>query len=211
LALLRGELHFSYTLMGVYTAIWSVGTVLTGLAYASVARRVPRPTLVWASAALATSGATLFVTGSNVALTLAGAGVLGLGGTTLLTVIQTVLSDEHGTRRDRALTEANIGAAACAVLAPLTLGALSGGPAGWRSAFALPAVGLAALYERYRRQPLPTGSTHAGTHGRGRLPVAAWLLAGVAAPAWAWSSASSTSVPSSSRPSGCPPPPLSPR
>ncbi len=181
LALLREELHFSYMLLGVYTAAWSTGTVLTGVAFPAIARRVPRPRLMWGSALLAVCGATLFATGSSVLMTLAGAGILGLGGTTLLTVIQAILSDGHGSRRDRALTEANIGAAACAVLAPLALGALATGPAGWRAAFALPVIGLAGLYLRYRRQPLPSAPTPRGTSTQGRLPKASWLLAGLAA------------------------------
>jgi predicted MFS family arabinose efflux permease len=181
LALLRGELHFSYTLLGVYSATWSAGAVLTGVVFPLAGRRLPRPTLLWGSALLAAVGAGLFTIGSGVALTLAGAGIIGLGGTMMLTAIQAVLSDRHGARRDRALTEANIGAAACAVLAPLALGALAAGPAGWRTAFALPVMGLAGLYLRYRRQPLPTPNTHTGTRRQGRLPLACWLFAGLAA------------------------------
>jgi hypothetical protein len=41
---------------------------------------------------------------------------------------------------ERALTEANIGAAAGAVLAPLLLGLFQSTSAGWRAAMALPAV-----------------------------------------------------------------------
>src|SRR3954463_10422272 len=57
LALLRDERHFSYTLLGVYTAAWSTGTVVTGLLFARVARRLSRRALVWSSAMVATVGA----------------------------------------------------------------------------------------------------------------------------------------------------------
>ena len=70
--------------------------------------------LLWCSALAAVIGAGLFTVGSGAAATLLGAGVLGLAGTTLLTVIQAILSDRHGRRRDQALTEANIGAGASA-------------------------------------------------------------------------------------------------
>src|SRR3954451_21493003 len=63
LSLLRDELHFSYTLLGVYTAVWSVGTVVTGASFPRVARRVPRTALLWASCVLATGGSALFVLG----------------------------------------------------------------------------------------------------------------------------------------------------
>jgi MFS family permease len=180
LALLRGELHFSYTLLGVYTAVWSGGTVLTGLFFPAVARRLSRPLLLWTAVLVSTGGAALFGFGSGVAPTLAGAAVLGLGGTMLLTVLQAILSDRHRDQRDRALTEANIGAAACAVLAPLALGALAVSPAGWRAALVLPALELAVLFFRYRGLPLPS-PTLRSSNPDGRLPLACWLFAALAA------------------------------
>jgi MFS family permease len=181
LALLREELQFSYTMLGVYTAAWSGGTVLTGFVFPLAARRLPRAVLLWLSALLAAGGAGMFGLGSGVAATLAGSGVLGLGGTMLLTSLQAILSDRHGRRRDRALTEANIGAAACAVLAPLALGALATSAVGWRAAFALPVLALGALYVRYRGEPLPAAPGGRASRQHRRLPTASWLFVGLAA------------------------------
>ncbi|MBW9216198.1 MFS transporter [Mumia sp. zg.B53] len=181
LSLLRDELHFSYTMLGVHTAVWSIGTVMTGITFPLAARRLSRAALLWGSGALATFGTLAFVAGSTTSLTLLGGWVLGLGGTTLLATIQGILSDRHGARRDRALTEANIGAAACAVVAPLALGALAVGPLGWRVAYLLPAVGLGWLFLRYRRQPMPTPSDRRTVRRDGRLPLACWVFAGLAA------------------------------
>jgi MFS family permease len=155
LALLRAELHFSYGLIGVYSALWSAGAALAGISFAVLARRLRRGTLLWCSAAAATAGAGLFAAAHTVAPTLAGAALLGFFGTILLTCVQAILSDRHGERRDRVLAEANVGAAACGVLAPLLLGLLQGTPAGWRVAMGLPVLMLAALYLRYRHQQLP--------------------------------------------------------
>jgi MFS family permease len=181
LSLLREELSFSYTVLGVYSVLWSAGAALAGAGFAVAARRLSRSTLLWGSALAAAAGAGLFTLGSGVAPTLAGAGLLGLAGTTLLTVTQAILSDRHGERRDRALTEANVGAGACAVAAPLVLGALAAGPAGWRAAFALPALALAALYLRNRRRPLPGPRGSSAPARPGRLPAACWLFAGLTA------------------------------
>jgi MFS family permease len=181
LALLREELGFSYTLLGVYSALWPIGATVAGTAFALLARHLGRTVLFWGSAVVAGVGAGLFTLGSGVAVTLVGAGVLGLAGTTLLTVIQAMLSDRHGPRRDRALTEANVGAGACAVLAPLVLGALAAGPVGWRASFAVPGVALAALYLRYRRQPLPARSDRHDTDPGDGLPLASRLFAALTA------------------------------
>src|SRR4051812_40931830 len=110
LTLLRDELHFSYTLLGVYGAVWSGGGALAGAGFAALSRRFSRAGLLWTSALGAVVGAALFVLGDGIAVTLAGAAVLGLAGTMLLTVTQALLSDRHGAQRDRAFTEANIGA-----------------------------------------------------------------------------------------------------
>ena len=177
LALLQAELHFSYTLLGIYSALWAAGAALAGLTFAAFARRLQRAALLWCSAAGATAGAGLFAATHTVAVTMLGAVVLGFAGTTLLTCTQAILSDRHGERRDRALTEANVGAAACAVLAPLLLGLLQGTPASWRAAMGLPALALAGLYLRYRHQPLPAAPGARLTAGRARLPLSCWLLA----------------------------------
>jgi cyanate permease len=181
LALLREELHFSYTVLGVYSALWPVGTAAAGAGFAFAARRLPRAVLLWCSALATAAGAALFTLGSGIAPTLLGAGVLGLAGTTLLMVLQAILSDRHGARRDRALTEANVGAGVCAVLAPLVLGALAAGPVGWRATFAVPVLGLAVLYLRYRHRPLPAAPRQQHTGRRGRLPLACWLFAALTA------------------------------
>ena len=175
--LLREELNFSYTLLGIYSVLWSAGAALAGAGFAWAARRLARGTLLWGSAAATGAGAALFTLGGNVPVTLLGAGVFGLAGTTLLTVIQAILSDRHGSRRERALTEANIGAGASAVFAPLVLGALAAGPLGWRAAFALPAVVLVVLYLRHRRRPLPAAPQRHAAEGAGGLPLACWLFA----------------------------------
>ncbi|WP_250007779.1 sugar MFS transporter [Actinoplanes sp. M2I2] len=177
LSLLREELDFSYTLLGIYSVVWAVGAALTGAGFSWVAARLSRSTLLWGSAAATIGGAALFTLGRGVPVTLVGAGVFGLAGTTLLTVIQAILSDRHGSRRDRALTEANIAAGASAVFAPLVLGLLAAGVIGWRATFALPAVVLVLLFLRYRRQPLPAPAGHRATRRGGRLPLACWLFA----------------------------------
>ncbi len=175
--LLREELGFSYTLLGIYSVLWSVGAALAGAGFPWAARRLSRAVLLWGSALVTVVGAGLFTLGGGVPVTLLGAGVFGVAGATLLTVLQAILSDRHGSRRDRALTEANIGAGASAVFAPLVLGVLAAGAVGWRATFALPAVVLVLLFLRYRREPLPAARQDHAASGTGGLPLACWLFA----------------------------------
>lgn len=168
-------------MVGVYSALWLVGAVLVGVSFASLARWLPRGALLWGSAAVTAAGAGLFASAHTIVLTLLGDTLVGFAGTTLLACTQAILSDRHGERRDRALTEANVGAAGCAVLAPLLLGLLNGTPAGWRVAMGLPALVLAGLYLRYRHLPLPAASAGRSAKGWARLPLACWLLAALVA------------------------------
>ncbi|MEV0895467.1 MFS transporter [Actinoplanes sp. NPDC049802] len=175
--LLRDELGFSYTLLGFYSVLWSLGSALAGAGFAFAARRLPRDVLLWGSAGISTVAAAMFTLGRSVAVTLSAAVVFGVAAAALVAVTQAILSDRHGARRDQALTEANIGAGASAVLGPLILGALAAGALGWRVAFALPAVCLLALYLRYRGTPLPAAPQRHETGRAGRLPVACRLFA----------------------------------
>ncbi len=180
LALLRTELHFSYTMLGVYSALWSGGAAVAGLVFTPAARRLSRAALMWSSALGGIAGVSLFVAARSATWTLLGAFAGGMAGTILLSVSQAILSDQHGARRDRALVEANAGAAACAVLTPVILGGLQATAVGWRAAMALPALALAWLYLRYRHVPLPARAAAPGT-GRSRLPAACWYLAALVA------------------------------
>jgi MFS family permease len=175
--LLRDEWRFSYSVLGAYQVFWAGGAALAGAAFAWAAPRLAKGPLLWCSALATVIGAGLFTLGGGVAATLAGAGVFGAAGTMLLTVLQAILSDRHRGRRDRALTEANIGAGASSVFAPLVLGGLAASVLGWRATFALPAVVLAVLWLRYRRLPLPARSERHIAKGSGGLPMACWLFA----------------------------------
>jgi MFS family permease len=177
-ALLRSELRFSYTMVSAYSALWAAGATLVGVSFGWVSRRIDRSVVLWCSVLGTVVGATLFATAHSVALTLAAAGIIGFAGTMAQTAIQAVLSDRHGIRRDRALIEANVGAGACAVAAPLALGFFQGTPAGWRAGMTLPVLALAIVYLRYRRAPLPSAPVRSGPDGqRARLSIVYWLLA----------------------------------
>jgi predicted MFS family arabinose efflux permease len=152
-ALLRSDLHFSYAVVGIYSAAWAGGATLTSAGFAAIVARTGRRRLMWGSAVVSAAGAAIFALAHDVAWTLVGALVLGSAGTATQLTTQSVLSDRHGERRSQALVEANVGAGACAVLAPLALGGLATTAAGWRTAMAVPAVVFVALFAAYRRHP----------------------------------------------------------
>ena len=178
LALLRSQLHFSYALVGGYSALWAAGAAGAGVTFAVLSRRLGRRRLLWTSGLTTSAGGAMFALSGMMVLSLIGATLMGFAGATLQNVTQSVLSDRHGPRREQALVESNIGAGVCAVIAPLALGGLATTPAGWQTAMAVPAAAIAALYFAYHREALPSpGGGPRAVSATRRLPIPVWLLA----------------------------------
>lgn len=155
LAFLHSELHLSYTETSIHSTLWAAGTVAAGLGFHRLTRQLGRRRLFWISAALTCAGGLLFVAGHVVAVTLVAAAVLGTGGSFLLTGTSALLADNHHEWRDRALIEANVGASATAVMAPVLLGFLATTEAGWRVGLLIPVAALSCLYAVSRHWAVP--------------------------------------------------------
>jgi predicted MFS family arabinose efflux permease len=183
-ALLRSELHFSYTVISLSSTSWAAAAIVAGLSFPRTAQHMPRRALLWRATTGMAVGSLLLATSRGTASVLIAIAVLSFAGTTALMTTQATLADQHGPRRDRALVEANVGAALCAVAAPLLLALLHGTIGSWRVGLVLPMPVVLALYIKYRRVELPASAPHlAATHrsgrpGRpGRLPRRYWLHA----------------------------------
>ncbi|GGP88064.1 MFS transporter [Saccharothrix coeruleofusca] len=178
LAVVQRNFGISYFLMSAHSSFWAVGTVVAGLTFARLARVLGRTRLLRLCFVATASGAALFAVGNHVAVTLTASALLGTAGSLLQTCTFAVLSDHHGSRRDRALVEANIGASAAAVLAPLALGGLAAGPLGWRAVMALPVLALIVLGLVFRRVEPPRSATPTPGTGSadGRMSTRTWLL-----------------------------------
>jgi fucose permease len=79
---------------------------------------------------------------------------MGICGALLIVTSQAVLSDRHGEYSAVALTESNVTASACAIVAPLLVGASAATGLGWRAALVLPVVALVLLAARFFSPPL---------------------------------------------------------
>jgi predicted MFS family arabinose efflux permease len=177
LTLLRSEFGISYTLMSAHSSLWAIGTLLAGLCFARLARIVGRPRVFWVASAGTATGAAMFAVGHNLAVTLAASALLGTAGAMVQTCTFAILSDHYGDRRDRALVEANIGASAAAVLAPLLLGWLANGPLGWRAMMFVPVLVIFLLGLCFRRDELPHSATsRTAAMSGGQMSLRVWLL-----------------------------------
>jgi predicted MFS family arabinose efflux permease len=175
LSLLHDQLSLSYAVTSLHSTLWAGGTVLTGLVFRRTTAALGRRRVFWLAAAGAGATAAWFAAADAVALTLAAAGCLGTFGTVLQATTSASLADHHGSDRDRALLEANIGASAAAVLAPLAISGLDRAGVGGRTALLLPILACAGLYAVYRGVVFPASlAPGAAADLRGPMPPGYW-------------------------------------
>lgn len=178
LTLLRRDLNLPYAMIGVHSTVFAAGVLVPGFFFSRLVTTFGRQRLLWLATAAVGIGTIVLAVGNSPALTLPAVAVLGLGGIFLQIMSLALLAERHGQHRDRAIVEANAGASAAAVLAPLLVGVLDTTAAGWQLSLALPLVALMALRLRYRGETLTAGTpTTAGRpDDRRPLPRAFWLL-----------------------------------
>ncbi|MGC9670012.1 MFS transporter [Planosporangium sp. 12N6] len=183
LTLLSRDLNLPYAMIGVHSTIFAAGVLVPGLFFSRLVTAFGRRRLLWTAATAVAIGSVMLAAGRGPGLTLPAVAVLGVGGVFLQIMALALLADRHGQRRDRAIVEANAGASAAAVVAPLLVGTLDAVAAGWQFSLALPVAALLVLYLRYGRDTITavasTNTTPAPAGTRLALPKAFWVLCAV--------------------------------
>lgn len=182
LALLRDDLNLPYALIGVHSTVFAAGVLVPGFLFSRLVDAFGRRRLLWLAATAVGLGSIGLALGNGPTLTLPAVAVLGVGGVFLQIMALAILAERHGQRRDRAIVEANAGASAAAVVAPLFIGALDRGAVGWRVSLALPVVALLLLWLRFRGESMSAGAMSDAARATGErspLPRAFWLLCAV--------------------------------
>ena len=176
---LRTELGLDYTTASLHFSAFALGAVLLGLFGDRVSGRWGRFASLWGGALAMTGGVALLVSVPSPWATVPAAFAMGLCGALVLVTSQALLSDAHGEYGAVAVTESNVTASACAISAPLLVGASAAAGFGWRPALVLPAatlILLAAVFF-YRPPTLPrTATKRAEEVGGGGLNARYWAL-----------------------------------
>lgn len=176
MALLRTELHLTYTLQGLHFSAFAVGAIVAGVSGDSIIRRLGRRTVFWGGGTGLAVGAMSLISGRQVIWTLLSVVLMGYAGNLLLISNQAALSDTHGEQRSIALLEANVVASMGASLAPLSLSIFQAVGQGWRTALVLMVGGFVLLFVLLRRISIP-GAAAAESHNERstlRVPAAFW-------------------------------------
>ena len=167
---LRTELDLDYTTASLHFSAFALGSVLLGLFGDRVVGRIGRRAALWGGAFGMAAGAVVLISSPSAFGTIPAAFAMGLLGALLLIASQALLSDTHGEYSAVAVTESNVTASACAIAAPLLVGAFAASGLGWRAALAVPAAALILLTSAFffRTTDLPRGVLASGERPAGR-------------------------------------------
>jgi fucose permease len=178
---LRAEHGFSYTVASLHFSAFALGGVLVGFFGDRVAGRWGRRASLWGGGTGMAVGALLLAASPVTVGTVLGALLMGTFGGLLLITTQAVLADKYGEWSAVAITESNVAASACAILASLAVGVFAALGLGWRVALILPVAALMLLAARFRNEPLGRARTHESASDKpsSALPMRFWVYFGV--------------------------------
>jgi len=154
---LRTELGIDYTTASLHFSAFALGAVLLGLFGDRLSAWWGRRVSLWGGAFAMGAGGVFLASVPSPWGTIPAAFVMGLSGALVIVTSQALLSDRHGEFGAVAVTESNITASACAISAPLLVGAFAASALGWKAALAAPlaALVLLALAFLFRPPDLP--------------------------------------------------------
>jgi predicted MFS family arabinose efflux permease len=176
---LRTELDVDYTTASLHFSAFAIGAVLLGLFGDRLSAWWGRRTSLWGGAFAMGAGGVFLVSVPSPWGTIPAAFVMGLSGALVIVTSQALLSDRHGEFGAVAVTESNITASACAIAAPLLVGAFAAAGLGWRTAFAVPVAALVLLALVFLFRPPDLPRTMAKGEGQAvglALPPRYWAL-----------------------------------
>lgn len=174
---LRAELGLGYTTASLHFSALASGIIVIGLIGERLVRRFGRNLSLWGGIAGMVAGGVLVALSPSVVGTILGALAMGFFGALSLMNNQAALSDLHGNLRTVALTESNLAATCCSILAPVLVGTLAANGLGWQWAFLLTVPWLLLLWGGYRQARFPESVPAAHDHHAGTtLPLAFWVL-----------------------------------
>lgn len=155
LPFLRDAEHFSYLGGVLHQVAFSVGGGLAGMLTAR-ARHLPGRPWTIRGGLLGAAVAWLGVGyGDRLAITASAAFLVSLLATAALIRLWAVLADVHGPRRAVAMAEGEVWVSLGGIISPLLIAAMAGTALGWRSAFVLAALLVAATVLLTLRVPIP--------------------------------------------------------
>jgi predicted MFS family arabinose efflux permease len=177
LLLLRDETGMTRTVSSFHSSAMAFGVFLIGVVGATVTKRFGRGNTISLGSAGAGVGISLVAFGPSALFSVAGAFIMGCGGSLLLNGVAAFLIEHHGKLSAQALGEQNGIGVTAGLLSPLALGALVSAGWDWRLALVVGPVLFVVAQTLRGSASSFSSATPAHTDSSGRLPAAYW---------WGW-------------------------
>ncbi len=173
---IKSELALSYTVSSFHFSAIALGMIGAGFVGDALIRRVGRWVALWISIFGISAGALLLIVGHSPIQTIAASFLMGLLGSLILTVVPSVLADEHGDLSPVAFSEANVIASLLSAIAPVLVGWFAASLMGWRAALAVAVVAALALRFAFNSVKLPaTRPAPERVSSQPALPIIYWV------------------------------------
>ena len=166
LPFLRDAEHISYLAGALHQVAFAIGGGLAGILTARVQRMPGRS---WAIRGGLLGAAVAWIAvgyGDRLAITASAAFLVSLLATAALIRLWAVLADVHGSRRAVAMAEGEVWVSLGGIISPLLIAAMAGTAFGWRFAFVLAALLVAATVLFTLRVPIPPPVAHTSPESR---------------------------------------------
>lgn len=173
---LKNELDLTYTVSSFHFSAFALGMIAAGLIGHAVIQRIGRWLAAWVAVFGMSLSAGLLIGGQTPVLTISASFLMGLIGSLLLSVVPSVLADEHGAQTAKALSEANVIASLISSAAPVLVGWLAASSLGWRTALLLTLAAALILRLAFNGVQLASAAvTEEVTQSKQRLPRRFWV------------------------------------
>lgn len=173
---LKNELDLTYTVSSFHFSAFALGMIAAGLIGHAVIQRIGRWWAAWVAVFGMSLSAGLLISGQTPVLTISASFLMGLIGSLLLSVVPSVLADEHGAQTAKALSEANVIASLISSAAPVLVGWLAASSLGWRTALLLTLAAALILRLAFNGVQLASAAvTEEVTQSKQRLPRRFWV------------------------------------
>ena len=166
LPFLRDAEHISYLAGALHQVAFAIGGGLAGILTARVQRMPGRS---WAIRGGLLGAAVAWIAvgyGDRLAITASAAFLVSLLATAALIRLWAVLADVHGSRRAVAMAEGEVWVSLGGIISPLLIAEMAGTAFGWRFAFVLAALLVAATVLFTLRVPIPPPVAHTSPESR---------------------------------------------
>jgi MFS family permease len=179
---LRSVEGISYLVGALHQVAYAIGGGIAGTLSARDRLPFGRRSVIALGLAGAGLAALAVGYGNAAPITIAGALLMGMFGTLALIRVWAALADAHGPRRAVALSEGEVAVSLAGIATPLLIGALAGGAATWRLAFAIgtATIALAVIGVLRADVPSPRPATRQDTRDLRLQPILVIVFAIVA-------------------------------